>query len=176
MPNYKCECATVFGGDDAQRDRDIHMDSCEFVKIRKEKDALLLQVDGLKKDLAHWKDCHGATADKLEESNRLYDECLKIAERFMSYSPHTPSDLDRGWKGAAGRIAEEILNLKQTVKGSHEVGHCMKCSKVLRSAYGWCAECYKAFGGQELLKRLCLTCGAPRPCASHDETMKRNHE
>ena len=34
----------VFGGDDAQRDRDIHMDSCEFRKIRIERDALLLQL------------------------------------------------------------------------------------------------------------------------------------
>lgn len=61
MPNYKCECPMVFGGDDAQRDRDIHMDSCEFVKIRKERDAALLQIDAMQKamefDRGHSKSC-----------------------------------------------------------------------------------------------------------------------
>lgn len=58
---------------------------------------------------------------KLQESNRLYDECLKIAEAHQSYSPQpNPSDMDRGWKACARDIAESIRQLKQTERPKDE--------------------------------------------------------
>ena len=60
-----------------------------IAELEEEKKVLLLQVDGLKKDLAHWKDCHGATADKLEESNRLNDELLRTLGSAIQYVEHS---------------------------------------------------------------------------------------
>lgn len=60
----------VFGGDDAQRDRDIHMGSCEFRKVRIERDAALLQVRELQKQLTDEEASHAETMaerDRWEE-------------------------------------------------------------------------------------------------------------
>lgn len=77
------------------RDDGVERTQQEIEKLRAERDALLLQLSELERQqdetrkatemslndlrgqLAHWKDCHGATADKLEESNRLNDELRK---------------------------------------------------------------------------------------------------
>lgn len=59
-----------------------------IAEMQKGMDALKLQVGKLQKDLAHWKDCHGATADKLEESNRRVDEMRKALELSLPKLVH----------------------------------------------------------------------------------------
>lgn len=157
MPNYKCECPMVFGGDDAQRDRDIHMDSCEFRKIRIERDAALLQVGELTKDLAHWKDCHGATADKLEESNRLNDTLLNILDELKPDDVH-PSMRD-WYKRKLEEVRKPIENRNCDGCGRLEVD--CKCPRKPKS------DCRPDC-------RLCKDAEDGHGCSCHTE--KRNDE
>lgn len=109
MPNYKCECPAVFGGDDAQRDRDIHMDSCEFVKIRKERDALLLQIDALKKEeqdtrnqYTAFKHSAGSRITELEEERKL----------LMAHIEQDQTDLER--------VTEEVERWQESNAYDHQ--------------------------------------------------------
>lgn len=99
----------------------------------------------------HWegRDYEECLEKHLDESNRLYDECLKIAESHQSYSPQpNPSDMDRGWKACARDIAESIRQLKQTEK--RDVPVQKKCERIVAAS---------ALGE--------IHCGLPMPCPLH---------
>ena len=157
MPNYKCECATVFGGEDAQRDRDIHMDSCEFVKIRKERDALLLQIERLEKleipNLKIERDGAKYESDKFEKERddalRLVGVLKNALERYASGCEDCHGDRTVDCYCGYARAALKGEQPEMTI------------------AQPLCTVQANCFG----------LCGRPMPCAEHATTpLKRNHE
>lgn len=153
MPNYKCECPAVFSGDDAQRDRDIHMDSCEFRKIRIERDALVLQIEELKKLGSGVHSALNTACGELEAANRLNERYLKALARISSYNHE------------CAEVAKEAIIEKPKCATCGGDGRISKRISVLVSEQHDCPDCTE--------KRIDEPCPECHVCAFHSGKCSR---